>query len=204
MRKKKAPPNEEPSYAYKGPLRTAKGEMPCGSPCHNHFYLRQGELYYSPKYPARWAGIEWSIGVLPLNNGNWLARPLSTLRKKAAKALGFAPLEYYVGGIQFETRDTALRAAVAAVVRLARYRYRHVEDNHYGMYRDWKLTREQAQAHIDWAYSLLGLPAPQLFVPRPKPAPITSEAIESAVRDVEGWLGSPEGHAWARRAVQAV
>jgi hypothetical protein len=157
-------------------IRTAAGELPNGSPCHRHFALSQGELFYPPGYRdgdyRLVRGIDLTIGVLPLDNGRWLARPTS-----------YDGLPYSVWGTQFGSRETALRAAVARVLRVSRCRARAVHgDLPFG----YKIKHEQAQAIITWALGLLGCPPQPLFRVAPCPAIVPERGQMDLFQDLEG------------------
>lgn len=172
---KKLNPDACQHPVYDGPLRTKEGKMPTDQWGH-YFALHQGELHDPPDYHKLWCGIDWSIGLLELNNGNWLARPTREV------------LEYTVKSIQYPNREAALRAAVAKVIRMARVRARWSDEERYGSNYPavrapvgWKLTPEQAQSIITWATGLLGQPAPVLRVtppPPPPPAPLPLGQLE--------------------------
>lgn len=174
----KKPQRSEPDmerFRYKGDLRTAGGHMPCDQ-WGNYFSLGQGELHHHPAYMAggagryggcRSIGIDFSVGLLALNNGKWLARPTREV------------LSYTVNSRQYDSRVHALRHAVAKVVRMARrrarYDWRKVPG--YGCFKwdpnpDFKMSVEEAQSVIAWAFGLLNLPAPTLHVAPPAPPPI--------------------------------
>lgn len=196
MRQKTAaPPDPMEHYRYKGDLRTADGKMPMWQ-WGNYFALSQGELHHHPDYQAGrlYCGIHWSIGLLRLNNGKWLARPVRDTVN-----------EYTVRSRQFDTREQALRAAVAHVIRMARERYRWDDAKFYGSSYPtvrapfgWKLTHEQAQSTISWACALLGRQPPRLLVARPRPEPISTARVDEAAKELDQWLRSKAGKTWRK------
>ena len=164
---KRSKPPEEPPYAYKGDLRTASGELPRGSPCHNHWALGQGEPLwpfgqwgYGDRNLSYWT--DYTITLIPLNNGKWQAHPIK------GEAL-FGP----AWSRQFDDRTTALRCAIAEVLRLVRQRTRVDPKTLPLLARDYRPTPALAQELVDWAFSLLGRekPAPRLWIPAPVPPP---------------------------------
>jgi hypothetical protein len=133
-------------------IRTAAGELPNGSPSHCFFALSQGELFYPPGYRdddhRLLHGINFTIGVLLLENGRWLARP--TMGRSS----------YSIWATQYESRETALRAAVARVLRDCRARARPVRGD---LPLGFRISHELAQEVITWALGLLGCPPQPLF-----------------------------------------
>lgn len=127
---KRKPTPETPVYRYDGPLRTASGEYPTGSPSGHHFSAYQGE-WFTPDN-ERLRGIDAQVGVLPLNNCKWLGHPRH----------GFA-----VYDAQFETREAALRASVAEVI--GRWR-RNARGKGLQRYSAWPVPQL-----IAWARSLV-------------------------------------------------
>jgi hypothetical protein len=152
---------------YTGPLRTASGELPQGCSWNRHWGLGQGELHHPPGYGDNHShgqahllhGIDLTISLIELNNGHWVARPI----KK--------DVLFDVDSPQFPTREAALRAAVAHVIREARWRARATgECLPFG----YKISPEKAQEIIDWAMGLLDLEPAKLYH---LPAPAKSEAV---------------------------
>ena len=160
MRRKPDKPDPLEWYRYKGDLRTDAGELPLGCPWNRHWSISQGE----PLYPfGEWGcasrdlsfWTDYTITLIPLNNGKWMARPIKE------------DVLFTVDSPQFEDRDTALRKAVAQVLRLARRRARLTGDTANPCL---VLRPQLAQDLIGWACSLLDRPAPTLFVKPPPPA----------------------------------
>lgn len=157
------------SWQYTGPLRTASGELPQGCPWNKHFSLCQGELHYPPN-DRDMRRIDMTIGLLELNNGRWIARP--TMRDRNT-------IGYSVYSHQFETRDAALRSAVAYVLRMARWRSRDTGEYYVHGY---QISPEKAQEVITWAMALLNLEPVKLYHP---PAPAIVEAVQGAQLELE-------------------
>jgi hypothetical protein len=167
---KRKPPTEDPmeQWRYKGDLRTIDGELPHGCPWNRHWYIGQGEPHYPPGSPDTpghhlpfWT--DYIITLIPLNNGKWMARPIK------------ADVLFTVDSPQFDTREIALRKAVAQVIRICRVRARWKAEGPEPWRQpssDWLLSLEQAQTLITWAMSLLDLPARKLFAQPPEPAPL--------------------------------
>lgn len=125
MRGKPQKPPTTPEWTYDGPLRTLSGERGEWQGGHYFFAPRQGEWH---KMPGRFGGIDRQIGLVPLNNGKWLA----------------APPGLWVWERQFDSREHALRCAVAAIIRRMRSpRY------------PWPIGRQERAEVIEWLRSLL-------------------------------------------------
>jgi hypothetical protein len=148
----------ESTYRYNGPLRTADGKLPQGCPWNRHWGLRQGEFHEPPEDRTTYR-IDLAISLIELNNGRWIARPI---RKDVL---------FDIDSHQFETREAALRAAVAHVIRRVRWRVRATGDC---LPFGYKINPEKAQEIITWAMGLLNLEPLNLYHP---PAPDISEAV---------------------------
>jgi hypothetical protein len=110
-------------------LRSAAGEPPLGAG-GAFFRDDQGELFEHPSESYRTPAT--LIGVLELEGGTWLARPPS----------------FHVTRPQYQSRDAALRAAIASMVRRARKFMKNGE----GEGTHW--TEGFAGRVIEWALSL--------------------------------------------------
>jgi hypothetical protein len=118
-------------------LRTAAGEPPLGRD-GQFFRDDQGEIFEhdNPRYRSG----ATKIGVIELEGGTWLAQPPS----------------WHVGRPQYASRDAALRAGIASLLRRAR-RYMRARD---GDGTHW--TEGYAGRVIEWALSLKPAEAPDL------------------------------------------
>lgn len=133
-------------YRYTGPLRDTQGRPPSGCPWNRHWYLGQGELHHPVDYPR--VSIDYAIALIELNNGRWIARPEHRGRHT-----------FTVDARQYDTREEALRTAVAAVIRMARWAARRPRaERRFGPHR--AMSPEQAERVIRWALGLLGREAP--------------------------------------------
>ena len=150
---------------YAGDLRTIDGALPRGSPDNYHWAIGQGE----PHFPfEKWGGdrvpfwTDYTITLIPLNNGKWIARPI------AGDCL------FWVNSPQFDDRAPALRAAVAQVLRLIRRNSRRPFTPYA------KLSPDLARDMIAWACGLLDRPATPLFVPEPEaPPPVPATVVQT-------------------------
>jgi hypothetical protein len=159
MRRKPAAPDPIDKYRYTGELRTVDGQLPRGCPRNWHWSISQGE----PLYPfGEWGHgsrdlsfwTDYTITLIPLNNGKWIVRPIKS------------DVLFSVTSPQFDDRATALRTAVAEVLRRVRRNARPQRwVNPYQV-----LRPALAQELVEWALSLVDRPAPRLLVkPPPKP-----------------------------------
>jgi hypothetical protein len=110
-------------------LRNAAGEPPLGS-AGAFFRDDQGEMFVHPAEAYRTPATR--IGILELDNGRWLALPPS----------------FHVERPQYDSREAALRAAIASLIRRARKYMRNKE----GEGTHW--TEGYAGRVIEWALSL--------------------------------------------------
>jgi hypothetical protein len=110
-------------------LRNAAGEPPLGS-AGAFFRDDQGEMFVHPAEAYRTPATR--IGILELDNGRWLALPPS----------------FHVERPQYDSREVALRAAIASLIRRARKYMRNKE----GEGTHW--TEGYAGRVIEWALSL--------------------------------------------------
>jgi hypothetical protein len=109
-------------------FRTCNGEPPLGH--RGEFFLpEQGEMF---DFDARYSVPATRLGVLALDSGAWLASPPS----------------FHVGRRQYPSREAALRAAIAGMVRRAR-KYMRAKD---GEGTQW--TDGHAGRVIAWALAL--------------------------------------------------
>ncbi|MGJ5149845.1 DNA methyltransferase [Bradyrhizobium sp. HKCCYLR1023] len=139
-------------------LRTAAGEPPLGRGAE-FFLPEQGEIlaHDNPRYRTP----STTIVVLALDGGAWLASPPSL----------------HVSRPQYPSRDAALRAGIAALVRRARKYMRNAE----GQGTQW--TEGYAGRVIEWALSL-------------KPA-TTSKAAKNITENIPGSGDVAEETGWA-------
>jgi DNA adenine methylase len=110
-------------------LRNAAGEPPLGS-AGAFFRDDQGEMFVHPAEAYRTPATR--IGILELDNGRWLALPPS----------------FHVERPQYDSREAALRAGIASLIRRARKYMRNKE----GEGTHW--TEGYAGRVIEWALSL--------------------------------------------------
>lgn len=94
---------------------------------------------------------------MPLNNGKWLAHPP-----------GFAVYDR-----QFENREAALRFAVAKILKTARRRLRVKSEEMLPLW--YRIGLSEATTVTQWAYKVLGRPAPRLFVAPETPEPLVRQ-----------------------------
>jgi hypothetical protein len=140
---------------YTGPLRTAAGELPQGCPWNRHWGLCQGEFYSPPDRTSY--RVDLSISLIELNTGDWISRPI---KKRVL---------FDIDSPQYPTREAALRAAVAHVIRKVRWRLRASGDY---LPLDYPISPEKAREIIAWAMGLLDLEPPRLYCP---PEPVAAE-----------------------------
>lgn len=177
---------------YRGTIRTATGEL--GTMQHGTYYS-QGqatEMYEFPpaqEYRFRWGSTwDWAIGVLALNDGSWLCWRSNSLpqpkgwdrnRDRLMPSGGFA-----LHSLRFFTREAALRANAAYVVKRARRQHRWKAPTNaesWQRYNPWPggdLPADVAQAIISWAMELAARPAPVLYVAPPPPPPPPPEPTD--------------------------
>lgn len=122
-------------------LRTAAGEPPLGRD-GGYFRDDQGEMFLHWQESYRTASTK--IGVLELQTGKWLTQPPS----------------FHIAAKQYDSRDLALRAGIAAMIRRAR-KYMRNKD---GEGTQW--NEGYAGRVIEWALSL-----------KPETVPETPEEI---------------------------
>lgn len=173
---------------YKGPLRRidgARGEYQHGK-C---FSLRQAtEMHVMPamnehrwRFGSKW---DWCIGVIALNDGSWLADHAASIRPPAGynrtrdRGLSLPSGGFFTYSRRFCTRDAAIRANAAYVIRRARRQHRWKPDpnghawERRNMWPGGDMPTDVAQAIISWAMDVAARPAPVLYVaPPPPPAP---------------------------------
>lgn len=161
-RKAKAPAApERPSYP--GKPRNHEGEH--GANCDGgHFVLGQALEHYVPPiewHPWRWGNwYWWHIAVFSLDDGTFLAW---AARHKDAKSGGS-----FLWSRRFASRDEALRANCAEIIRMARRWTRHDPV----VLMDIRMPADVAKQMIEWAFEVAGKSAPDLFVaPAPPPPP---------------------------------
>lgn len=153
---------------YEGPIRRANGDR-AGFQGGKHFTLAQADELYTPplEHPNSGRDYDLSIGCLALNDGTWLA--LHAMPERGETATGRS---CYGGGFaiynrRFPSRDAAIRANAAYVLRVARRRLRITEP----LQRFWKLNESRYRQLVAFVFEVLNRPAPALFVPTPPPPP---------------------------------
>jgi hypothetical protein len=179
---------------YRGPIRTIEGDlghMQWGT------YFDQGqatEMYRCPlvdpmhrywRYGNEW---DWAIAALALNDGSWLCWNSRSMRPPPGRNRDFAFMRsggFSLGSLRFFTRDAAIRANVAYVIKRARTQHRWKPDpdakSSYERSNPWPggaMPAKDAQAIIDWAMSVAARPAPVLFVRPPPPPPPPPEPTD--------------------------
>lgn len=121
-------------------LRTKTGEVGANQD-GAHFAAHQGEWH---QMPGRYADIDAQIGVLELEDGTWLARPEGWWRWSR----------------RFESRDTALRFAIAKVIKNYRKRFR---DNSRYLPMPMYVSFNELQVVTTWALGLANRKPPKLY-----------------------------------------
>lgn len=132
---------------YTGPL-TIDGHLPGYYPPNPCFTSNQGESYPEPisQTPAHYL----SIHLIQLDNGKWIASPTRVDSLCAS------------WNTQYADRETALRKAVAEVIKRIRYKARKTDSGMIG----FQIDTKQANELIAWAYSLISMdPPPILLTP---------------------------------------
>lgn len=127
-------------------LRTKKGEAGANQG-GAHFASHQGEWH---QMPGRYASIDAQIGVLELQDGTWLAHPEGWWRWSR----------------RFDSRDAALRFAIAKVLKTYRKRFRDNSDG--TRYLRMDVSFERLQAVTTWALGLANRKPPKLYTYDPK------------------------------------
>lgn len=127
-------------------LRTKKGEVGANQG-GAHFASHQGEWH---QMPGRYASINTQIGVLELQDGTWLAHPEGWWRWSR----------------RFDSRDAALRFAIAKVLKTYRKRFRDNSDG--TRYLRMDVSFERLQAVTTWALGLANRKPPKLYTYDPK------------------------------------
>lgn len=109
-------------------LRAAAGEPPLGRD-GKFFRDDQGEIFEHDN--ERYRSASTKIGILELENGKWLAQPPS----------------FHVDGQQYDSRDHALRAGIARLIRRSRKYEKngegdgtHWSEGYAGRVREWALS----------------------------------------------------------------
>lgn len=127
-------------------LRTKKGEVGANQG-GAHFAPSQGEWH---QMPGRYASINAQIGVLELEDETWLSHPEGWWRWSR----------------RFESRDAALRFAIAKVLRRYRKRFRDNSDG--TRYLHMNVSFAELQAVTTWALGLADRKPPKLYTYDPK------------------------------------
>lgn len=127
-------------------LRTKNGEVGANQG-GAHVASQQGEWH---QMRGRYASIDAQIGVLELEDGTWLAHPDGWWRWSR----------------RFDSRDAALRYAIAKVLKKYRKRFRDNSDG--TRYLRMNVSFERLQAVTTWALGLANRKPPKLYTYDPK------------------------------------
>jgi hypothetical protein len=144
-RRKPLNPNADP-WPYKGDLRRADGVAP-----FNHHLWPMEDAFHPGELRPYVCGSRYYWYVIPLNNGAWLA-------------------DGYVLSKQYPTREVAMRAAAARVLRTARAA-RHWDGMDH-------MDAEQLRVLVAWVYDILKRPAPSVYIAPPPPPPAPTTLLE--------------------------
>lgn len=173
-KRRKATPAFKPAPRpeYPGLPKNHEGEHGVNQSGH-HFTLSQASESYEPPIPWQpwhWGNwYWWHIAVVTLDDGTFLAHDARFIPD--SKGWGIAG-GFFTYNRRFPTRDAALRANCAEIVRMAR---RWARTDPVALF-DRRMPADVAQQMIDWAFQIAGQDAPTLHIGEAPPPPPKVEA----------------------------